>query len=143
MRGSDALSQTSGMICCNGEPVGRVLTGLGVSMPLLLLERPWPHENMQIHEARYLDSLHRLLFHDHTSSRYCVGLLLGLGIIVYIFYSIKRGYILGRLEKSGYAHIFRKQDPLSFWTSVVSCLLIGSLVVAVCVAALWKGVNAF
>ena len=108
-----------------------------------LLEYPWPFEDVQRHEARHLDDLDRLLFHGRTPGSYLLGLLLGLGVIGYMLYSIKRGYILGRLERSGYTHIFREQEPLSFWTAVISGMLLGSLVVAVCVVALWKGGNAF
>jgi hypothetical protein len=63
-------------------------------------------------------------------------------VILYMLYSIKRGYILGRLERRGYKHISRKQEPLSFWTAVISGMVLGSVVVAVCVVALWKGGNA-
>lgn len=87
--------------------------------------------------------LQRLLFQHPTFGSALLGLLLGLGMIVYMLYSIKRGYILGRLERRGYTHISRAQEPLSFWTPVILILLVGLLVEVICGVALWKGIRAF
>jgi hypothetical protein len=87
--------------------------------------------------------LQRLLFQHPTVGSSLLGLLLGLGMIVYMLYSIKRGYILGRVERRGYKHISRAQEPLSFWTPVILILLVGLLVEVICGVALWKGISAF
>ena len=83
-------------------------------------------------------SLLRRLAQDHTLGSSLLGLLLGLGVIIYMLYSIKRRYLLylGRWETI--TSITRKQEPLSFWTWVIFCLVIGGLVVVVCVIALWE-----
>jgi hypothetical protein len=91
-------------------------------------------------------SLLRRLAQDHTPGGYLLGLLLGLGVIVYMLYSIKRGYLIGYREgflpnssrRETITYLSRKQEPLSFWTGVIVCLLIGGLVVVVCVSTLWE-----
>jgi hypothetical protein len=71
---------------------------------------------------------------EHTLGAYLLGLLIGLGLIVYVLYCIPRGYLP---LKGQYAD--RKQAPLAFWTTVFFFLLLGSFVVTICVIALWKG----
>ena len=80
-------------------------------------------------------SLLRSLFQDQTPGSYLLGLLLGLGIIVYILYTLKRGYIPAR---SGRPYIYREHEPLAYWPPVILLLVVGSLVVVVCVIALWQ-----
>ena len=77
----------------------------------------------------------RSLFQDHTPGSYLLGLLLGLGIIVYILYTLKRGYMVEMWRRP---YIYREHEPLAYWPPVILFLLVGSLVVVVCVIALWK-----
>jgi len=95
------------------------------------------------HRASIPGDLQRLLFQHPTVGSSLLGLLLGLGMIVYMLYSIKRGYMLGRVERRGYKHISRAQEPLSFWTPVILVLLVGLLVEVICGVALWQGIRAF
>ena len=73
---------------------------------------------------------------------YALGLLLGLGVVVYILFSIKRGYLLEENWRGAIKYISRQQEPFFFWVLVIFCLVIGSIVVTVCVIALaaqWSG----
>jgi len=66
----------------------------------------------------------RVMIREHTFVRYLLGL------IIYMLYSLKRGYVLRR----GRGYIDSKQAPLLFWTDILLGLLLGGLVVA-----FWKG----
>jgi hypothetical protein len=73
---------------------------------------------------------------SHTVPAYCLGVLLGLGVLVYTLVCIKRGYLLERDWRGGMVHITRTQQPLFFWPWVIFCLVIGSVVIAACVTAI-------
>ena len=94
-----------------------------------LLQFAWLHEQVQRHEAR-----HGFLPQEHTLGSYLLGLVLGLGLIVYALSFIMRGYVPDR-----HGDIDRKQAPVAFWLNVLFILLFGSFIVIVCVVALWKG----
>jgi hypothetical protein len=49
---------------------------------------------------------------SHTVPAYCLGVLLGLGVLVYTLICIKRGYLLERDWRGGMVHITRTQQPL-------------------------------
>ena len=72
----------------------------------------------------------RVMIREHTIVRYLLGLLGGLGLIIYMLYNLKRGYVLRR----GGGYIDSKQAPFLFWTDILLGLLLGGLVVA-----FWKG----
>jgi hypothetical protein len=73
---------------------------------------------------------------SHTVPAYCLGVLLGLGVLVYTLVCIKRGYLLERDWRGGMVHITRTQQPLFFWPWIIFCLVIGSVVIAACGTAI-------
>jgi len=94
-----------------------------------LLPCAWLHEPVQHQEARP-----GFLPQEHTRGSYLLGLVLGLGLLVYALSYIKRGYVPDR-----HGDIERTQAPLAFWLNVLFLLLFGGFIVVVCVVALWKG----
>ena len=95
----------------------------------VLLQCAWLHEQVPRQEAR-----HGFLPQEHTLGSSLLGLVLGLGLIVYALSYIMRGYVPHR-----HRDIDRKHEPLAFWLNVLFILLFGSFIVVVCVVALWKG----
>jgi hypothetical protein len=93
--------------------------------------RRWPRRRGRVEQINR--SLLRSLFQDHTPGSSLLGLLLGLGIIVYILYTLKRGSLAQMWRRP---YIDREHEPLAYWPSVILLLLVGSLVVVVYVMAL-------
>ena len=112
-----------------GKPGAMSFPSLWTAELHALLQCAWLHEQVQRHEAR-----HGFLPQEHTLGSSLLGLVLGLGLIVYALSFIMRGYVPDR-----HGDIDRKQAPVAFWLHVLFILLFGSFIVIVCVVALWKG----